>query len=82
MDLIFGTGAFLPLFISVHLLKVYNDLSEYLVQNYHSYFPGVKVLMKNEFLVSGRGANGTYTVGSASGQGVWNCKPLGQTQQH
>ena len=34
----------------------------------------ILVLMTNEFLVSGRGVNGTYTVGRASGQRVWNCK--------
>ena len=35
--------------------------------------------MTNEFLVSGRGVNGTYAVGRASDQGVWNCNTLGQT---
>ncbi len=35
------------------------------------------VLMTNEFLVSGRGVNGTYTVGRASCQGVCGFRPPG-----
>ncbi len=38
------------------------------------------VYVTNEFLLSERGVNGTYTVGRTGGQGVWNCNPDGPTE--